>query len=327
MKLSEKIVSMLREAGGEEVSSQAICGCLGISRAVVWKHVETLRAEGYVIPACSRRGYRLEQAPDTPNAAELVPLLTTVRIGRDCRYVKQTGSTNRDMVLMADEGAGEGLILTAESQTQGRGRMARVWHSPPGANLYFSLLLRPAVEPGQAVSLPLVVGLAVAEAIIGIAPELDTRIKWPNDILIGGRKVCGVLCEMQAEADSVRSVIPGVGVNVNMTKKMLPAPLRETATSLHIATGRFFSIVQTLAAIINRFEPLYDLWRAEGLKPLLPRIAELDILFGREINLVQGREPLHGIADGIQEDGALRLTSDQGNVTVYSGEAHLVRGI
>jgi len=326
MKPAEQIVSLLREACGDEVSSRALCERLNISRAAVWKHVEALRAGGYVIAASSRRGYRLEFAPDTPNAAEVLPLLTTARLGRDCRYVEETGSTNRDMARIAAGGAGEGVLLTAGRQSRGRGRMERVWHSPPGLNLYFSLLLRPAVEPGRAVSLPLVAGLAVAEAVAALAPELETRVKWPNDILIGGRKVCGVLCEMQAEADRVRSVIPGVGVNVNMTARDLPAELRGAATSLRIAAGRTFSRAETLAAIINRFEPLYDLWRAEGLKPLLPRIARLDLLCGREVRMARGGEELRGVARGIQEDGAMRLETDQGIVPVYSGEVRMVRG-
>ncbi|MDD4101868.1 MAG: biotin--[acetyl-CoA-carboxylase] ligase [Kiritimatiellae bacterium] len=326
MKPARQIVNLLREAGGAEVSSRTICEHLGISRAAVWKHVESLRLEGYVIAACSRRGYRLDRSPDTPTAAEVVPLLTTARLGHDCRHVRETGSTNREMARIAAEGALEGVLLSADSQSQGRGRLERVWHSPPADNLYFSLLLRPSIEPGRAVSLPLVVGLAVAEAIVGMAPELETLVKWPNDILIGGRKVCGVLCEMQAEADSVRSVIPGVGLNVNMTTRDFTEALLETATSLRIAAGRVFSRVETLAAIINRMEPLYDLWRAEGLKPLLPRIADLDALCGKEITLMQGREHLRGISDGIQEDGALRLKTEHGIVAVYSGEAFLVRG-
>lgn len=326
MKPAERILSLLREACGAEVSSRALCERLGISRAAVWKHVEALRAGGYVIAASSRRGYRLERAPDTPNAAEVLPLLTTARLGRDCRYLEETGSTNRDMARIAAEGIGEGVLLTAGRQSQGRGRMERVWFSPPGLNLYFSLLLRPAVEPIRAVSLPLVVGLAVAEAVTALAPELEARVKWPNDILINGRKVGGVLCEMQTEADRVRSIIAGAGVNINMTAKDFPAELRDAATSLRIAADRTFSRAETLAAIINRFEALYDLWQAEGLKPLLPRIARIDFLCGKEVRLLRGGEKLSGLARGIQEDGAMRLETKHGIEPLYSGEVCMVRG-
>lgn len=325
MKAAEQIVALLRAADGGEVSSHVMCERLGVSRAAVWKQVEQLRACGYVIEACSRRGYRLAGVPDVPHAAEVLPLLTTRRLGRDCRYVAQTGSTNRDVAAFAQEGADEGLAVVADCQTSGRGRMAREWFSPAGVNLYFSLLLRPAVEPGRAASLPLVVGLAVAEALGGLVAGAgpEPQVKWPNDILAGGRKVCGILCEMQAEADCVRHIIPGVGVNVNLTREMLPEGLRERATSLRELTGRTFARAAVLAAVLNRFEPLYDRWRQDGLEPLLPALAARDALLGRRVSLEQGGRRLSGCAGGIQADGALRLVTEGGVVAVYSGEAHI----
>jgi len=201
--------------------------------------------------------------------------------------------------------------------------MTRVWFSPPDANLYFSLLLRPAVEPGRAASLPLVMGLAVAEALAEIAPEINPLIKWPNDILVGGKKVCGILCEMQAETDCVRHIIPGIGVNVNLTRADIPEALRDRATSLRIETGRRFSRAVVLAKILNRFEPLYDRWRVEGFEALLGVIGGRDALRGRAVTLDQGGRCVSGVADGILPDGALRLVTEQGVVPVYSGEAHI----
>jgi len=300
-----------------------MCEVLGVSRAAVWKQIEALRARGYEIEACSRRGYRLVHAPDMPHAPEVVPLLTTRRIGHDCRYVTETGSTNRDMAKLADEGGAEGLVIAAGAQAKGRGRMTRVWFSPSAVNLYFSVLLRPAVEPGRAASLPLVAGLAVAEALKDLAPGLALQIKWPNDILIGGKKVCGILCEMQAETDCVRHIILGVGVNVNLTRDLLPAELMERATSLRIEAEQVFSRAVVLAAILNRFEPLYEHWCAEGLEPLLGTIGAYDALCGRTITLDQGGRLVTGKADGILADGALRLATEQGDVLVYSGEAHI----
>ncbi len=323
MTVAEHILSVLREAAGREVSSRTMCAVLGVSRAAVWKQIEALRACGYEIEACSRRGYRLVRAPDTPHAPELVPLLTTRRIGYDCRYVSETGSTNRDVATLAEEGAPEGLVIAAGAQVKGRGRMTRVWFSPSAVNLYFSVLLRPAVEPGRAASLPLVAGLAVAEALRERVPGLALQIKWPNDILIAGKKVCGILCEMQAETDCVRHIILGVGVNVNLTRDLLPEELLGRATSLRIETGQTFSRAAVLAAILNRFEPLYDRWRAEGLAPLMEAIGAFDALRGRRVTLNQGGRQITGRADGILADGALRLATAQGDVSVYSGEAHI----
>ena len=323
MTAAEQIVALLREAAGREVSSRVLCERLGVSRAAVWKQVETLRAGGYVIEACSRRGYRLVAAPDTPHAAEVGPLLTTRTLGRECRYLAETLSTNRDVAALAQAGAAEGVVVTAGAQRAGRGRMTRVWFSPPDVNLYFSLLLRPAVEPLRAASLPLVAGLAVAEALAELAPGTAPQIKWPNDILMGGKKVCGILCEMQAETDCVSHIIPGIGVNVNLAREELPEELRERATSLRIEAGRRFSRAAVLAAILNRFEPLYLRWCAEGFEPLLAAVAARDALLGRTITLEQGGQRVTGTAEGILSDGALRLRSAQGAMPVYSGEAHI----
>ena len=326
MNSSDAIVMLLREADGGEVSSRILCERLGVSRAAVWKQIEALRADGYEIEACTRRGYRLVRVPDKPCAPEVVPLLTTTRFGRDLRYAAETGSTNRDVAALAQAGAAEGVVVVADQQCEGRGRMARQWFSPPGVNLYFSLLLRPDVELARAASLPLVAGLAVAEAIERIAPEVRPEIKWPNDILCGGKKLCGVLCEMQAETDRVCHVILGLGVNVNLTREMLPDELHARATSLKIIAGRGFSRGAVLATILNALEPLVDRWCADGLEPLLPALRQRDTLFGREIELEQGGRRIAGRADGIFPDGALRLQTPQGAVPIYSGEAHIGSG-
>jgi len=320
---AEHILQTLRAANGGEVSSRTIGEQLGVSRAAIWKQIEALRAGGYAIEACSRRGYRLVTAPDTPHAPEVLPLLTTRRLGHACRYAAETGSTNRDAAALAEAGAPEGAVVAAGAQTAGRGRMTREWFSPSGANLYFSLLLRPNVEPGKAASLPLVIGLAVAETLATLAPETRPEIKWPNDILLGGKKVCGILCEMQAEADCVRHLVAGIGVNLNLTRQAMPSDLRNRATSLRIETGRRYSRAAVMAGILNRFEPLYDRWRAEGLAPLLCAIAARDALLGKDLSLDHGDRRIQGRADGILPDGALRLVTDQGPVPIYSGEAHI----
>jgi BirA family biotin operon repressor/biotin-[acetyl-CoA-carboxylase] ligase len=320
---AEQIVAMLREAGGDEVSSRAMCERLGVSRAAVWKQVESLRAGGYLIEASSRRGYRLVSAPDTPCSAEVLPLLSTSRLGRACYYLEEAGSTNHEVSARALSGAAEGLVVAAGRQLAGRGRQSRAWFSPSGVNLYFSLLLRPDVELARAASLPLVAGLAVAEAVSDLATGVAAQVKWPNDILVGGRKLCGILCEMQAETDRVRHIVAGVGVNLNLAREELPEELRERATSLLIETGRSFSRAAVLAAVLNRLEPLYDRWREEGLAPLAEALALRDALRGRAVALEQGGRRLEGRADGIQPDGALRLQTAEGLVPVYSGEAHI----
>jgi BirA family transcriptional regulator, biotin operon repressor / biotin---[acetyl-CoA-carboxylase] ligase len=250
--------------------------------------------------------------------------LTAKRLGSEVRFLSETASTNRDVDAAAQAGAAEGMLVMADTQTEGRGRMSHTWFSPPGDNLYFSLLLRPDVELSAVPSLPLVVGLAVAEAITACAPALQPKIKWPNDLLVNGKKICGILCELQTKGDRPDYIVVGIGVNVNLTADQLPEELKARATSILIENGAPLKREQVLAAILNRLEPLYDNWRVFGFKPSLQHIQSLDALRGLSIRLDLAGAPLEGIAAGIQADGALLLQTQQGLVPVYSGEAHII---
>jgi len=251
--------------------------------------------------------------------------MTTKRLGREFRFLQETASTNRDADAAGGAGAPEGLLIVADSQTAGRGRMARGWFSPAGVNLYFSLLLRPDVAPPCAASLPLVVGLAVAEGLAERVPSLQPKIKWPNDVHVSGKKICGILCEMQLKEDTIDYVVAGVGINVNVTAAQLPAELHATATSIAIETGAEAVRENVLAAILNRFEPLYDQWRAFGFKALVQQVNLLDALCGKPIRMELSGQPIEGAACGIQTDGALLLRTPDGLTPVYSGEAHILR--
>jgi len=251
--------------------------------------------------------------------------LTTQRIGRDYRFLPSTSTTNREVDALGACGAHEGVVIAADVQTAGRGRMARSWFSPPGVNLCFSMLLRPEVDAACAVSLPLVVGLSVAEAVAECAPMLHPQIKWPNDILVNGKKLCGILCEMQADGGGIRYIVAGIGVNVNLTDDAMPAALRGFATSMRMETGRMFQRDAVLGALLNHFERDYDLWRSDGLNALLARIQRRDALDGQFIRMELAGTPIEGIASGIQADGALLLATSHGLIPVYSGEAHLLK--
>lgn len=216
-------------------------------------------------------------------------------------------------------------MIAADVQTAGRGRMARSWFSPPGVNLCFSILLRPKVDVACAVSLPLVVGLSVAEAVAECAPMLHPKIKWPNDILVNGKKLCGILCEMQADGDGIRYIVAGIGVNVNLLADPLPEELKGHVTSMRMETGSVFQREAVLGALLNHFERDYDLWRNDGLSALLSRIQMRDALDGQFIRMELAGKPIEGIASGIQTDGALLLKTSHGLIPVYSGEAHLLK--
>ena len=327
MSTAAKILKLLKGSVDAELSSTAICEELGISRNAVWKHVKALRAQGYVIEAHSRCGYRLVDSPDRPDAAEVLPLLKTEFVGRSLIYKESTESTNSDATAGAEAGCADGTVFCADLQTGGRGRMKRQWFSPPGANLYFSLVLRPDVPISRASSLPLAAGIVLASVIKRVAPELDPRLKWPNDILIRGRKVCGILCEMQAEIDCrVRHIVAGAGINVNLLQSALPAELSDIATSLKMECGRDFSRIELLAGILNEFEQVYAIWKSKGFSPLIERMEEFDALKGRIIEVQQGNDLISGCARGVQDDGALLIETDKGIVPVYSGETKVTKG-
>jgi len=287
-----------------------------------------LRAHGYTIEARNRSGYRLAAVPNAAVPTEVVPRLQTRLLGRTYHYLDRADSTNAVLAKLAARGAPDGTVVVAEQQGAGRGRMARGWHSPPGVGLYCSILLRPRVEVARVTSLPLVAGLAVADAV---APHLPVAsppaVKWPNDIWAGGKKLCGILCELEAETDGVHHVIVGIGLNVNFTARDFPPDLRRTATSLRLAGGGVVSRPGLLAALLLRLETDVDQWQREGLAPFLPRLRACDALAGRTVTIdrVSG-EPLTGVADGVYADGALRLRLPDGREeAVYSGDAHLRR--
>lgn len=257
--------------------------------------------------------------------SDFASLLTTKRLGRQAKFVNSTGSTNRDVSEAAAAGAAEGYLVAADDQTDGRGRLDHKWFSPPGVNLYWSLLLRPQVPPDRAASLPLVMGLAVAEAFTTTAPGFLPMIKWPNDILVNGKKLCGILCEMQLTRSRVDSIIAGIGINVNITADMFPKDIAGQATSLAIELGRVCDRQAVLAAVLNTFEPLYDEWCAFGFTALAAQVNVHDILRDRPVSIVDGGRPISGIGAGIRADGALMLSTKKGLIPVYSGEAHVTQ--
>lgn len=253
----------------------------------------------------------------------LQPLLRTTHLGRTCHFHTNTVSTNLDATVAAQQGATHGTIIVADSQSGGRGRMSRSWHSPPDCNLYLSIILRPEVEISTVPSLPLLVGLAVVETLHNIAPSAKAGFKWPNDLLLNNRKLCGILCEMQMQGEAVAHVVAGIGLNLNLSIDHLPPELHERAASLYLATNTRYSRTSTLAAILNHLEPLYQSWQQHGLEPLLLRLNRYDLLLGHNITVQHAGKPVSGTAAGIAPDGALLLQHNHEIIRLYSGETHI----
>ncbi|RMD83575.1 MAG: biotin--[acetyl-CoA-carboxylase] ligase [Candidatus Dadabacteria bacterium] len=320
-----RIVEVLDRASGF-ISGDAIARELGISRTAVWKHVSALRRAGYEIEASRAKGYRLVASPQVLAPDAIQALLANCRFGFPLSVLPVTGSTNDDAAALARQGAPEGTVVLAERQTAGRGRMGRRWASLPGRSVTLSCVLRPPIPPAEAPRLSLVAALAVACAME--AEGLRARIKWPNDVLLGGRKVCGILTEIEAEADTVHFVIAGIGLNVNTTRDEFPPELRESATSMRIDAGRRFDRARITAALLQSLERWYGRFLGEPFDRLAAEWNRRSVTVGRRVRVTGAGEAIEGCCLGIDGDGALLVNDGlrthrvvAGDVTVVGGDA------
>ena len=324
MSTRDKLVELLATTE-EFVSGAELARHLGISRNAVWKHVEVLRGEGWDVETRHARGYRIVGRPDPMDADELTRLLSTRWLGRRLVCVPSTGSTSNDVAALARDGAPEGAVVIADTQTAGRGRLGRTWASARGVNLYMSVLLRPRVLPAAAPQLSLVAGLAVARALEG--EGLRPRIKWPNDVLLDGRKVCGILTELEAEADRVAFVVVGIGVNLNSRLEHFPAELHDKATSVFLATGRTVARAAFAARLLEELERCYGRYIEAGFGVLADDWNARSALTGRTVTVTgAARDPVVGRCTGIDGDGALLVSDGSAVQRVLAGDVTIVGG-
>lgn len=320
----ELILGFLSESGSDFTSGEALSGKLGLSRTAVWKRVEALRTKGYRIEAISARGYRLLEVPDRLTSLELAPLLTTRDMGRTVHHHDSVGSTNEVAFRLAQDGAEHGEVVVAEQQTAGKGRRGRAWVSPPGLNLYFSAILRPELPPQRAPELTLVAAVALAETLREQGTE--AAIKWPNDVHLDGRKVAGILTELSAEPERVHFVIVGVGINLNSRAEHFPEELRETATSLTLATGQRVLRARFAAALWGRMEEWLDRYLEEGFDPVRARWKALSSTLGQDVLVRTDRQELRGRAEDIDPSGALLVRTEGGSLErVLAGDVEQLR--
>jgi BirA family transcriptional regulator, biotin operon repressor / biotin---[acetyl-CoA-carboxylase] ligase len=309
----EELLRLLRRPGGEYLSGQALSGALGVSRSAVWKQIHLLREQGYVIEAVPSRGYRLAETPDALLPAEIQAGLETALIGRELICLAETDSTNARAHELGEAGAVEGTVVIADQQSAGKGRLGRRWTSPAGVNLYASVLLRPALPPRCAPQLTFVSAVAVARAVREVS-ALPAMVKWPNDVLIAGRKVAGLLNEMSAETERIHYVILGIGVNLNMAPEQFPADLRYPATSLAMETGAPISRLAFTRSLLRELDQLYRLYLDQGVAPVLQLWQSLFSLQGRQVSVDLGGQQLCGRVEGLDGDGALLLRLDDGRL-------------
>lgn len=303
------ILRLLRTEAGY-LSGEHLSKVLGVSRTAAWKHISALRKNGFNIEAVPSRGYRLVSSPDSIDPHDVSLILNSTRIGRRLEYLKHTVSTNADAFKMAENGAIEGTVVLADSQSGGKGRRGRVWASPAGVNLYCSVVLRPAIMPHEAPQLTFISAVAVARAI-ELTTSLTAEIKWPNDLLISGKKVAGLLNEMSAETDGINFVILGIGVNLNMSIGQFPDDLRHPATSLLLESGSVVDRSRFAGTMLNELDLLYTDFLAHGFGPVREEWQQRCNANGRRVLVNDsGTECTGGQFVGIDTDGALLLRAD-----------------
>ena len=324
MTTDAEILSALRAADEVGVSGADLAEHIGVSRAAIWARIEELRQLGYDIEASPHLGYRLLSSPDLLHADDLLSRLGKTKvIGRDIRVFEQTTSTNDVIERLARDGAKEGVVVFAESQTRGRGRLGRKWMSPTRKGLWFSILLRPELRPPQTTQLTVATATALRRTIeseTGLKPE----IKWPNDILIGGRKVAGILTELNAELDRVRYIILGIGVDVNMSAADYPADLRKFATSLKIELGKPVSRPALAAAALQELDIDYARVCNGQFEVVADEWEKHCTTIGRRVTIQAGERSVRGRAETLGEDGAMMVRTEHGHLErVIGGDVTL----
>jgi len=322
--MKEEILRLLRSADGY-ISGQELCNRFGVSRTAVWKAINQLKEAGYEIEAQQNKGYRLVAAPDLMTEAEIKSLMHTDWVAKEVLYFDTIDSTNTKAQELAEKGYPSGTLVVADKQESGKGRRGRSWVSPSGTGIFMTLMIKPDINPNNASMLTLVAALAVAKAITSVTGE-EAMIKWPNDIVVNGKKVCGILTEMNAQFDYINHIVVGIGINVH--NESFPEEISQMASSLMIeAGGKRFHRAQIIAETMSYFEQYYDTFlKTQDLSALVREYDELLVNRNKSVRVLDPKEPFDGKAMGITPKGELIVDTWESRKLVSSGEVS-VRGI
>lgn len=325
-KMRDKILKVLVDNSNKFLSGEAISSFLGITRSAVWKHIRSLQRDGFEIESRPGLGYRLISFPEELDQVTLTEIMETQIIGKRIEVHQAIDSTNNRARELALEGVEEGTLIIAETQLEGRGRHGRNWISPKGKGIWMSLILRPNLPPDQAPRITAIAAVAIRKAL-NRATGLDIGIKWPNDIIIAGKKVCGILTEMHADIDRIHYVVVGMGINVNMTQEDFPTDISSTATSLRIALDRNLDRRQLIALIMEEIEEVYLKYlENRDFEQILHQCRQYSVTLNRSVKVIGRDSTIEGIAIDFDEDGALLVKTHDGNIIkVMSGDVS-VRG-
>lgn len=321
--LRSKLLKLLKENKGEYISGQKLSEQLNVSRTAIWKHINELKNEGYQIEAHHKLGYMLVSEPDLLIYEEVSPYLTTNFIGKNYIHKLVIDSTNNFAKEMASK-VPDGTVIIAEEQTAGRGRLGRSWISQKGCGIWMSIILKPNIQPQEAINLTQVAAISVVKAIEEVF-HVESKIKWPNDIILNNKKVCGILTEMSSEIDKINYVIIGIGVNVNCDN--FPEELKGKATSLYLETNSKVDRKKLTASILNNLEFYYNAYLQKGFEYIRPICIEKSITIGRQIKVIANEGEIEGKAVTIDNNGSLVVETKEGKrLSIMSGDVS-VRGL
>ncbi|MDO8885656.1 biotin--[acetyl-CoA-carboxylase] ligase [Candidatus Oleimmundimicrobium sp.] len=319
MSSKDAVLFFLKDKQGDFVSGEDISRSLSLSRTAVWKHIQSLKDDGYIIEGVPRQGYRLIKLPDKLLPSEIRYKLKTTLFDKKIYYFNEISSTNKIAKNEAAKGSPEGTLFVAEKQVKGKGRLGRKWVSPSGG-IWFSMVLRPEISPIDASKITILAGIAVAKAIKG-ETGLKVTLKWPNDIFIDGKKVAGILSEMSAEADKVNFVVVGIGVNANLSLSVFSEELRDKVATLKELLGAEVDRVALFKAILKEFEKVYLSLNEDSFEKALSEWKNLCGMLGKRVKISTLTEEIEGEALDINEQGSLLLKLFSGEIrTIYSGD-------
>ena len=322
--MKDKILKRFLLASGDPISGQHLAEELGISRTAVWKHLQSLQEEGYTFDTVKKKGYLLTSKPDRVDAASIASFLSTERFGQTVHYLEECATTQAIAHELVRKGAGDGTVVIAETQTDGKGRMSRPWESTKGKGIWMTVIIKPDVLPHQAPQFTLVAAVSIVNAIKSLYSNFTPMIKWPNDLLINGRKCTGILTEMIAEIDRVQALLIGIGINVNQRPEDFPEMLQSIATSLSIEEQKQLNRAELVGTILNYLEKYSDLYVTEGFGPIKQLWEEASGTIGKQIKATTLTEVIEGKAIGITESGVLEIQLEDGEIrSIYSADIEL----
>lgn len=321
--MKSEILSALRSADGY-VSGQELCEKFGVSRTAIWKAINQLKQAGYEIEAVQNKGYHILSSPDILSNTELESNRKTAWVGEEIYYFDSTDSTNTRAKRLAEDGSVHGTLVVADEQTGGRGRRGRAWDSKKGVSIYMSLVLKPEIDPNNASMLTLITAMAVAGGIEKTT-GLECKIKWPNDIVVQGKKVCGILTEMSTQMDYINYIVIGIGINVQ--NESFPEEIGEVATSLWIESGKKQKRAAIIEAVWEEFEKYYDIYlKTEDMQGLVGEYDQKLANMNKQVRVLDPKDPYEGTARGITPKGELIVDTWEARKLVSSGEVS-VRGL